>query len=221
MRQVLEGVKEHWEIVEAANGREAVAKARDLRPDLIIVDFVMPVMDGLTAAREIVALLPDTPILMHTLYSTPQLGLEAGKLGVRKMVAKSDSSVLVSAVEELLNAHPPESVRTATEPAPSATVDLTRRTEDKIRTLCTQLFVTPDDKAHAPMVAELQDALHRHIEQLRRSVAKYPVVVERRVRNGVRLPNVPAQDSASKEHNRASNVVPMTAPTSEDKTREG
>lgn len=228
MRQVLEGVEQRWEIVEATNGREAVAKARDLRPDLIIVDFVMPVMDGLTAAREIGALLPDTPILMHTLYSTPQLGVEAGRLGVRKTVAKSNSSVLISAVAELLNAHRPESTATPSEPSLSATVNAMRRTEDKIRALCTQLFTTPDDTSHPPMLAELQDALHQHIEQLRARVAKYPVLVERRVRNGVRLPNLPAQNVASREPTHSADMLQVASPTSErpkmnpsDKTREG
>jgi len=46
MRHVLEGSDEHWEIVESANGEEAVAKAQELRPKLIIVDLVMPLMDA-------------------------------------------------------------------------------------------------------------------------------------------------------------------------------
>ena len=77
MRQVLEGAERNWEVVEAEDGDEAVAKAQELKPDLIIVDLVMPVMDGLMAAREIVKLLPDVPILMHTLYLSESVGQEA------------------------------------------------------------------------------------------------------------------------------------------------
>jgi two-component system, chemotaxis family, chemotaxis protein CheY len=175
MRQVLEGAEHNWEVIEAEDGYEAVAKAQELKPDLIIVDLVMPVMDGLTAAREMVKLLPDVPILMHTLYLSESVGQEAGKIGVRKTVAKSDSRVLISAVEELLHSKPPESQRA------SSDITAMRRTEDKIRELCAQLFASQDD-AHANILAELQGALHQHIEHLRTRVAQYPAVVERRAR---------------------------------------
>jgi DNA-binding NarL/FixJ family response regulator len=192
MRQVLQAAGDHWEIVEAENGREAVARAQEVRPNLIIVDLVMPLMDGLTAAREIAQSLPDTPILMHTLYPFAQVKLEAGKAGVRKVVPKSDSNVLVSAVEDLLSPQP-ESLRAPVEsPSPDAVTD-NRRAEDKIRELCSQLFATKDDAAHASILVDLRKALHQHIEQLRARVAEYPVV-ERRVRNGMRSSNPPAQE---------------------------
>jgi hypothetical protein len=57
-----------------------------------------------------------------------------------------------------------------------------RRTEDKIRELCAQLFASQDDDAHANILADLQGALHQHIEHLRTRVAQYPAVVERRAR---------------------------------------
>ena len=174
MRQVLEAAGEHWEIIEAENGKEAVAKARELKPDLIIVDLVMPLMDGLTASKQISELLPNTPILMHTLYPFPQVKEEAGKAGVRKIVPKSDSSVLVSAVEDLLSSRPESQVLETGK----------RRTEDRIRELCSQLFATQDDDAHASILVDLQKVLHQHIEQLRARVAEYPAV-ERRIRNGV------------------------------------
>ena len=179
MRQVLEGAEHNWEVVEAEDGDEAVAKAQELKPDLIIVDLVMPVMDGLTAAREIVKLMPDVPILMHTLYLSESVGQEAGKVGVRKTVAKSDSRVLISAVEELLHSQLPESQRA------SSDITAMRRTEDRIRELCAQLFDSQDDDAHANILAELQGALHQHIEHLRTRVAQYPVVVERRARKWI------------------------------------
>jgi DNA-binding NarL/FixJ family response regulator len=198
MRQVLEGAQDYWEIVEAQNGKEAVAKAQEVRPNLVIVDLVMPVMDGLTAAREIAQLLPDIPILMHTLYSSPQVKLEAETVGVRKTVAKSDSSVLVSAVEELLRSQFPGSIGTLSRPS-SETVTSMRRTEDKIRELCARLFATDNDEAHAATVVELQGALHQHIERLRERVAEYPVVAERRDRLP---PNAARQESAGKKYQR-------------------
>ena len=62
-----------WEVVDAENGQQAVAKAQELRPNVVILDLVMPVMDGLAAARELSKLLPGIPLLMHTLHWSPQV----------------------------------------------------------------------------------------------------------------------------------------------------
>jgi|SRR5579859_4578271 len=105
MRQVLENVGP-WEIIEAANGKQAVTMALEAKPSLIILDLAMPVKDGLTTARELVKLLPEVPILMHTLYWSPRIELEALKAGVRKAVPKSESNTIVSAVHELLGQAP-------------------------------------------------------------------------------------------------------------------
>lgn len=191
MRHVLEGSHEQWEIAEAKNGEEAVAKAQELQPNLIIVDLVMPVMDGMTASREIAKVLPETPILMHTLYASREAELEAGRVGVRKLVPKSESRVLVSAVEELLHTQPPSGI-----PPPASTADkvrATRRTEDRIRDLCAQLLATKDNPANEPLLAELREAVHQHIQNLRARVAGYPAMVERRVRKKVPRPRRPPE----------------------------
>jgi CheY-like chemotaxis protein len=91
-----------WEIVEVENGQDAVAKAQELKPNLVILDLVMPVMDGLRAARQISQLLPEIPLLMHTMHWSPQVEVEAQKVGVRRVVPKSDSRLLVSMVQQFL-----------------------------------------------------------------------------------------------------------------------
>lgn len=108
-----------WEIVEVENGLEAVAKAQELRPNLIILDLVMPVMDGLSAARQISKLLPEIPMLMHTMHWSPQIELEAQKVGVRQVVSKADSRLLVSTVRLFLTPElaPPLSIASATTPS--------------------------------------------------------------------------------------------------------
>jgi CheY-like chemotaxis protein len=108
-----------WEIVEVENGLEAVAKAQELRPNLIILDLVMPVIDGLSAARQISKLLPEIPMLMHTMHWSPQIELEAQKVGVRQVVSKADSKLLVSTVRQFLTPEPapPLSIASATIPA--------------------------------------------------------------------------------------------------------
>jgi len=60
-----------------------------------------------------------------------------------------------------------------------------RRVEDKIRKLSAQLLAAEVDEELRPMLVELREALHQHIERLRARLADYPIVVERRVRNGI------------------------------------
>jgi hypothetical protein len=56
--------------------------------------------------------------------------------------------------------------------------------EDQIRRLCTQILATNKDEEIGPLLVELRQALHRHIEGIRARLGNYPFVVERRVRNG-------------------------------------
>lgn len=63
-----------WHVCgEAEDGREAMAKAAELRPDLIVMDFQMPLADGLKAASEIGMSMPNVPIVMYTLSKTREL----------------------------------------------------------------------------------------------------------------------------------------------------
>jgi DNA-binding NarL/FixJ family response regulator len=87
---------------EASNGKEAVERFVQARPDLIVIDFQMPEMNGLDAARLIVNLSPNTPILMVTVHLSKQLSEEARKVGIRGACAKADISSVVDAVGALL-----------------------------------------------------------------------------------------------------------------------
>jgi DNA-binding NarL/FixJ family response regulator len=103
LRQTLER-HDGWEVCgEAANGREGVEKAQQLKPDLILLDSSMPVMNGLEAARQLKRLLPSVPLLMFTNYGTDYLEKEALSAGVTALVSKSESvEVLVSRIQALL-----------------------------------------------------------------------------------------------------------------------
>jgi CheY-like chemotaxis protein len=110
-----------WEIVDAQNGEEALAKAQELKPNLIILDLVMPVMDGLAAAKQISKLLPEIPILMHTMHWSSQVEVEAQKVGVRKVVSKADNRQLISSIQKFLSLEPAVAVAAPAIPSDIAT----------------------------------------------------------------------------------------------------
>jgi DNA-binding NarL/FixJ family response regulator len=98
-------LRPHWEVCgEATDGREAVAKAEELQPDLIVLDFKMPVANGLKAGSEISSSRPKIPILMYTLYKTRALEVAAKLVGIRQVIAKEDGlQSLLSAIEDELS----------------------------------------------------------------------------------------------------------------------
>ncbi len=104
LRNLLESI-DHWEIIETRDGGEAVARAIETQPDVVILDLAMPVKDGFTAAREIGQTLPNTPIVMCTMHSSPQVEIEAQKAGARVTISKANSRAIVPVLQELLAAH--------------------------------------------------------------------------------------------------------------------
>jgi CheY-like chemotaxis protein len=90
---------------EAIDGLDAVEKARDISPDLIILDFAMPRMDGLKAAPELRALRPNTPIILFTICAENIRSDVAAAAGVSAVVSKSDLAQLQRHIDSLLVAH--------------------------------------------------------------------------------------------------------------------
>lgn len=89
------------ECQEASNGCEAIERAEQSRPDLIILDIAMPVMDGITAAKHLKRSLPETPIILFTMYDLGQN--RARELGVDAIVPKPEGlGKLTHQVESLL-----------------------------------------------------------------------------------------------------------------------
>jgi DNA-binding NarL/FixJ family response regulator len=92
-----------WEVcAEAKDGREAVELASTLNPHLILLDVGMPNLNGLEAARQILASSPDVPILILTMLDSDQVVREVLRAGARGFLLKSDAGRdLVAAVEAL------------------------------------------------------------------------------------------------------------------------
>jgi len=87
---------------EAENGKEAVEKVQQLKPDLAILDITMPVMNGLEAARIISREIPETKVLILTMHNSPQIADVAREAGASAFVLKSAAATdLVTTVRRL------------------------------------------------------------------------------------------------------------------------
>jgi DNA-binding NarL/FixJ family response regulator len=95
-----------WRVcAEASNGNEAISMAKEHMPDLIIMDFAMPYLDGLKASREISKAMPSVPIVLHTQHYFGELVEQARKVGVKSVISKSETGEkLIPAIETLLAA---------------------------------------------------------------------------------------------------------------------
>jgi DNA-binding NarL/FixJ family response regulator len=90
---------------EAGNGEEAIALAKEYKPDLIILDLVMPVVNGIEAARVLKRIMPHVPIILFTVYSETAANHLLGKnIPIDLIVSKSESLSIVRHVRSLIAA---------------------------------------------------------------------------------------------------------------------
>ncbi len=105
-RQGLSALLEHegYDVVgQATNGHEAIRMVRQLSPVLVVLDFGMPLLNGIDAAREILKRSPEAQIVLLTMYEDDAYVLEALKAGIRGYVLKSQATQdLVNAMREVL-----------------------------------------------------------------------------------------------------------------------
>ena len=106
VRRSLHGLLEqhpNWQVcAEAVDGADVIKKAQQFRPDVIVLDFFMPAMTGMDAARVLSRTVPAIPILIVTFDVTNKLLEQARSVGIKGAAQKSNTQELVKGVEALL-----------------------------------------------------------------------------------------------------------------------
>jgi DNA-binding NarL/FixJ family response regulator len=103
LRKFLESHGEFEVCGEAADGLDAIHKAMELHPDLIVLDLSMPRMGGLEAARELKQRLPQVPLILFTMHAGATNTVEAAKAGLDAVISKTEGlQTLIDTVHALL-----------------------------------------------------------------------------------------------------------------------
>ena len=91
------------EVIEAANGTEAIAKYKESKPDAVVLDITMPAMDGLQALKEMLSFDPNAKVSMCTAMGQQSIVMEALKTGAKDFVVKPfDSDRVACALKKML-----------------------------------------------------------------------------------------------------------------------
>jgi two-component system, NarL family, response regulator NreC len=100
LRLLLESVPEFQVIADAANGRDAVSLAEQHRPDVVVIDVAMPILNGIEAARQITTKLPATAIVFLSMHGDESYVLRALRAGARAYLLKDSAEYdLIQAVK--------------------------------------------------------------------------------------------------------------------------
>jgi DNA-binding NarL/FixJ family response regulator len=106
LKMFLEDRKDIVVCGEAANGFEAIEKAKRLRPDLVLLDLAMPEMNGAEAASVLKKVMPKVPIIVFTMFSENIGRSLTSAIGVDMVLSKPDGMrALVEAIERLLSSN--------------------------------------------------------------------------------------------------------------------
>lgn len=107
LRSILEA-QAGWEVVgEATTGKEAMDQALALKPDVVVLDYSLPLMNGIDVTRSIKTRVPGTEVLIFTMHDTDELIRSALEAGARGFLLKSDARRFLIAAVECLAAHKP------------------------------------------------------------------------------------------------------------------
>lgn len=104
-RRVLSAiVNSRWTVCGVAeNGKSALKKFRELKPDLVVLDLGMPDIDGLEVGRQIHAIDPNVPLVLFTLSDPWSLASAARNAGICRVISKSEAWKLLDSIEEIVS----------------------------------------------------------------------------------------------------------------------
>jgi DNA-binding NarL/FixJ family response regulator len=141
--------QQDWEVAaEASTGREAVALAKQLQPDIVIMDLSLPELNGLDATRQILKESPRSEVLVLTMHHSEELALNVLQAGARGYVLKSDADQDLIVAIESLRRHTPFLTSRVTE---FVVGDYVRRVEGGARS---HVAVTPREREIIQLLAE-------------------------------------------------------------------
>jgi DNA-binding NarL/FixJ family response regulator len=107
LRSILEA-QPNWEVVaEAADGKEAILKAIATKPEVVVLDYSLPVFNGVEATRQIRARVPQTEVLIFTMHESETLMRDLLQAGARGYLLKSDAKQFLITAVQSLAAHKP------------------------------------------------------------------------------------------------------------------
>ena len=107
LRTILEA-HPNWEVVaEASDGKEAISKAIEAEPDVAVIDYSLPIVNGIEVTRQIRARLPKTEVLIFTMHDNQTLIEDVLKAGARGYLLKSEANANLIGAIEALAAHKP------------------------------------------------------------------------------------------------------------------
>lgn len=99
--------------VEATNGKEAVEEAKRVRPDIVVLAYRMPEMNGLQAAYAIRQFAPATKIIFYSAVDSPEMAAAARVMGANVFVSKAAPGEILLTVRRLVHGQNPIGVRIA------------------------------------------------------------------------------------------------------------
>lgn len=107
LRSILEA-QPNWEVVaEAADGKEAVVKALETKPDIAVLDYSLPILNGIEVTRQIRTRVPQTEVLVFTMHESDTLMRDLLQAGARGYLLKSDAKQFLITAIQSLAAHKP------------------------------------------------------------------------------------------------------------------
>jgi len=107
LRTILEAHPNCEVVAEASDGKEAISKAIDAEPDVAVIDYSLPIVNGIEVTRQIRARLPKTEVLIFTMHDNQTLIEDVLKAGARGYLLKSEANANLIGAIEALAAHKP------------------------------------------------------------------------------------------------------------------